>query len=1062
MIIFKPSWITHSDRAKGVKPCVYSIHVHPDGKRLATGGLDATVKIWSTEPLFDEVAEQNPDCHQLLCTMQRHSGAVLCVRWSNNDGRYLASSSDNDNVIIVWELDRDASSEVVFGSAAVNHEPWRPVKYLRAHESDVQDLAWSKDNQYLASCGVDGVVVVWNGSDFSQVTKIDQNGGFVKGVTWDPVGKYLACQSDDKMLKIWRTSDWGLEQEIKAPFINAPGTTLFRRLSWSPNGSHIVASNAVNGVHCIAAVVSREDWATDVSLVGHQLPIEVACFNPKLFYLPNEEDGTNSNDNNEASKSNSREAPATVCALAGQDRGVSIWVTKYCRPIIVATDIFDGNVYDLAWFPDGRTLLACSHDGTVACLRLDDTFSQSASDEEVLEQLTQYGYRGANGTAANGIYPESAEQLAREEQNAIASKTKRIADIMGSTAATSTTTATTTQATTEVPIPVTNISTSSDINRTTDNNVMATPNNSNNNISINNTHASAALPSSSASASTRNGLVIDSHKANQQAAVVASSQPTDADFTSSSEKLNTITEQTVTIGKDGKRRIKPVTIRTKTSMSPRPSGLRSNSPQTKVKHFLKLYPSPKACTYRLSIHIYMHNNSRNTLLSFLNNQIQFQDEARPAALIMTRNDPTTVYEFPSANIPSTTGVRSIATGTKRPPGSETQMDVDDIERTRKRPVWLDSAMLPPAALKSKIRLGVPKVKSTVIRPLRDDATKAVVMECDNPARAEDDSDGESDNEQKCARLTVTLKGQTMWQDYLPSAVMLMTGNGRFSAAACEDASIHVYSSAGRRILPPMVLESTPVILHCTDQWLLCLTCTGLLYTWDVIKMTSCLDGVSIAPVLNVARLPESTDDDGSDERQDAPSIKDVRIQKNGIPLLITNYRQAFAYHLGMKVWMRISDAWYIISEFWNSGMGAPTDYPLGWLSTAMSLNTGLDPLGPAMLSLLEGKKEAASAITLSHLEIQIAVAALLESPVEYRDWLKQYATRLSRENAQEKVKELCRWLVGPPFISKDDQPWEPSVLGSLSKHELLKEILPLLGSNRRLQRTVDEFSAYLL
>lgn len=38
------------------------------------------------------------------------------------------------------------------------------------------------------------------------------------------------AQSDDKVLKIWRTSDWRLEKEIRAPFVNAPGTTLFRRL----------------------------------------------------------------------------------------------------------------------------------------------------------------------------------------------------------------------------------------------------------------------------------------------------------------------------------------------------------------------------------------------------------------------------------------------------------------------------------------------------------------------------------------------------------------------------------------------------------------------------------------------------------------------------------------------------------------------------------------------------------------------------------------------------------------------------------------------------------------
>lgn len=59
----------------------------------------------------------------------------------------------------------------VFGSSEVNYESWRAVKYLRGHDSDVQDLAWSKDNQYLASCGVDGFVIVWDGSTFGKKKK---------------------------------------------------------------------------------------------------------------------------------------------------------------------------------------------------------------------------------------------------------------------------------------------------------------------------------------------------------------------------------------------------------------------------------------------------------------------------------------------------------------------------------------------------------------------------------------------------------------------------------------------------------------------------------------------------------------------------------------------------------------------------------------------------------------------------------------------------------------------------------------------------------------------------
>lgn len=63
---------------------------------------------------------------------------------------------------------RNATAGSVFGSNDVNHETWRAVKYLRGHDSDVQDLAWSKDNQYLASCGVDGFVIVWSGSTFGK------------------------------------------------------------------------------------------------------------------------------------------------------------------------------------------------------------------------------------------------------------------------------------------------------------------------------------------------------------------------------------------------------------------------------------------------------------------------------------------------------------------------------------------------------------------------------------------------------------------------------------------------------------------------------------------------------------------------------------------------------------------------------------------------------------------------------------------------------------------------------------------------------------------------------
>ena len=60
------------------------------------------------------------------------------------------------------------------------------------------------------------------------------------------------------------------------------------------------------------------------------------------------------------------------------------------------------------------------------------------------------------------------------------------------------------------------------------------------------------------------------------------SRPADADFTSSSSNQPTVLQQTVTVGKDGKRRIKPVTIRSSSSTvspGPRPASPKVQSAQ---------------------------------------------------------------------------------------------------------------------------------------------------------------------------------------------------------------------------------------------------------------------------------------------------------------------------------------------------------------------------------------------------------------------------------------------------------------------------------------------------
>jgi WD40 repeat protein len=82
---------------------IFSVHVHPDGSRIATGGLDAKIRIWSTKPILNSVSEQSNRPPKSLCTLTMHTGPVLCVRWAHS-GRWLASGSD-DEIVMVWDLD---------------------------------------------------------------------------------------------------------------------------------------------------------------------------------------------------------------------------------------------------------------------------------------------------------------------------------------------------------------------------------------------------------------------------------------------------------------------------------------------------------------------------------------------------------------------------------------------------------------------------------------------------------------------------------------------------------------------------------------------------------------------------------------------------------------------------------------------------------------------------------------------------------------------------------------------------------------------------------------------
>lgn len=413
MRIVKPGWLVHPGEKKDHE--IYSCHVSPDGQRLVTGAGDGYVRIWSTEAIYN-ATDPKYDKPKQLASMSYHSGTIHTVRFSPG-GKFLASGAD-DRIVCIYNHDPTPPPQATFGSNETPPvENWRLFRRLIGHDNDVQDLGWSYDGTILVSVGLDSKVVVWSGFTFEKLKTITSHSSHVKGITFDPANKYFATASDDRTIRIFKftsptqnythadaVSNFILEATISQPFTSSPLTTYFRRCSWGPDGSHIAAANAVNGPVNAIAIIERGTWGGETTLIGHEAPVEVCAFSPRLYGSePQSKSGT---DNQQAPHT-------TVIACGGADKSLSVWTTSSPRPLVVAADVVNKAITDIAWNPSGDALFVSSADGSIIVVGFEqDDLGYPRDISENDRSLSKFG------TSRKGMgFPETTDALLLEEMS---------------------------------------------------------------------------------------------------------------------------------------------------------------------------------------------------------------------------------------------------------------------------------------------------------------------------------------------------------------------------------------------------------------------------------------------------------------------------------------------------------------------------------------------------------------------------------------------------------------------------------------------------------------------
>jgi WD40 repeat protein len=330
---------------KGHLQPVRSVCFSPDGRRLASGGKDCTVKVW------DNVSgPQGPVVLAPARTGDRDHAAVRCLAFSP-DGRCVISSgwgtakaparrgTPADRIlpylgrvsrfvwgpgVDVWDVatGRRRSFQVDDANVYGNFFVGRDINL----SGGVGGLAVSPDGRRLVTGGRKGRAKVWDLAKGEELLPLDGHTKEVQGVALSPDGKRIATASDDHTVRVW---DSATGKQLLRLEGHTKGVT---SVAFSPDGHSLASGSTDNTVRVWDVETGREQRA----LTGHTALVTSVAFS----------------------------ADGRLLVSGSFDRSVRLWEAATGKPLGTLWGHANGITSALI-HPDGTRVFSGSNDQTV-------------------------------------------------------------------------------------------------------------------------------------------------------------------------------------------------------------------------------------------------------------------------------------------------------------------------------------------------------------------------------------------------------------------------------------------------------------------------------------------------------------------------------------------------------------------------------------------------------------------------------------------------------------------------------------------------------------------------